>query len=485
MQFKNTIFFLVAVAIMAVIMLLPSPPEIVTDKGVIALTIPGKTSLAVLVMVVILWVTEAIPFPIAGLVGMVTLVMTGTADFNALIKEGFGNNIILFFIGVMIFSAAITETNLMKRLTTYMLYHFGHQPKIIILMFLSVGAFISAWITDMAVAAMLLPIGVSILKDAKAEPMKSNFGKALMISCAWGPLIGGIATPAGCGPNPLTMAFLKDLAGVNFTFIDWMIIGFPAAILMIPFAWAILLLVFPVEKVNLTLADDDFRKKIDELGRFKRDEIFTLIFSAITIILWVCEPWIKKWTGGRVNYLGISFVAIACSCLFFIPGLTTLTWKKAESEISWGGIVLIATGLAIGMAVYNTGAAAWLAQVCFSKIGLLHPLLIIFVVVLGVSIIKAMFSSNTATGIIMVPLLIALAKSINIDPVLVAIPAGTTASLAFILVTSTPTNVIPYSSGYFSIKDMAKAGALMTIAACVCVTISVAVFGRMSGLVKF
>ena len=479
------VLFLAAVAIMAVIMLLPSPPKIATDNGVIALTTAGKTSLAVLVMVVILWVTEAIPFPIAGLLGMVTLVVTGAAEFNALVKEGFGNNIIMFFIGVMIFSAAITETNLMKRLTTSMLRRFGHQPKMIILMFLSVGAFISAWITDMAVAAMLLPIGVSILKDAKAEPMKSNFGKALMISCAWGPLIGGIATPAGCGPNPLTMTFLKDLAGINFTFVDWMIVGFPAAILMIPFAWGILLLFFPFEKINLTMADDEFRKRSEELGEFKRDEIFTLIIAAITISLWICEPFIVKWTGGKVNYLGISFVAIACACLFFVPGLTNLTWKKAESEISWGGIVLIASGLALGMAVYHTGAAAWLAQVCFSKIGVLHPLAIIFVVVLGVSIIKAMFSSNTATGIIMVPLLIALAKNIHIDPVLVAIPAGTTASLAFILVTSTPTNVIPYSSGYFSIKDMAKAGAVMTIAACLCVTASLAVFGRLSGLVKF
>lgn len=485
MKPKNLIWFLAALAAMLVIIGLPSPPKIETNGGVIALTASGQTSLAVLLMVVLWWVTEAIPFPIAGLLGMVALVVSGAAEFNALVKEGFGNNIVMFFIGVMIFSTAITETNLMKRLTTYMLRHFGHQPKMIILLFLSAGAFISAWITDMAVAAMLLPIGVSILKDAKAEPMKSNFGRALMISCAWGPLIGGIATPAGCGPNPLTMAFLKDLAGINFTFIDWMIIGFPAAILMIPFAWGILLLFFPLEKVDIALAEDDFRKKVGELGQVKRDEIFTLLISALTIALWICEPFIQKWTGGKVNYLGISFVAIACACLFFIPGLTNLTWKKAEAEIGWGGIVLIASGLALGMAVYNTGAAAWLAQVCFSKIGALHPLAIIFVVVLGVSIIKAMFSSNTATGIIMVPLLIALAKNIHIDPVLVAIPAGTTASLAFLLVTSTPTNVIPYSTGYFSIKDMAKAGAVMTLAACVCVTISVAVFGRLAGLVKF
>jgi sodium-dependent dicarboxylate transporter 2/3/5 len=109
--------------------------------------------------------------------------------------------------------------------------------------------------------------------------------------------------------------------------------------------------------------------------------------------------------------------------------------------------------------------------------------LIVFVVVLGVSLMKVAFSSNTVTGIIIVPLLIALAKNLGLDPVVVAIPAGITASLAFILVTSTPTNVIPYSSGYFSIADMAKAGLWMTIASCICVTISICVIGTLTGIV--
>ncbi|MCK4982620.1 MAG: anion permease, partial [Victivallaceae bacterium] len=105
-------------------------------------------------------------------------------------------------------------------------------------------------------------------------------------------------------------------------------------------------------------------------------------------------------------------------------------------------------------------------------------------IVFGVSLMKVMFSSNTVTGIIMVPLLIALANNIGIDPVLIAIPAGITASLAFILVTSTPTNVIPYSAGYFSIKDMVKAGLWMTVASSVCVTISIAVMGKLFGIVQ-
>jgi len=481
---KQKIYALLALAALLIILFLPTPSPITTEKGTIALNVAGKATIAVLAMAVILWMTEAIPFPVTGLIAMVLMVITKAMPFKDLIKEGFGNEIILFFIGVLIISAAIGQTGLLKRLTTYLLFHFGHKPKTIILVFLTVGAAMSGWITDMAVAAMLAPIAVTILKKAKVEPLKSNFGKALLIACAWGPHIGGIATPAGCGPNPLTMTFLKDLAGIDFTFIDWMILGYPAAILMTPISWIMLIWAFPFEDINLTVTEEDYKKQIEKLGEVNYKEIATVTICFITMALWIFGAWIAEWSGGTIDYLGIKFVAISCACLFFLPGVAVVPWKKAESEINWGGIILIVTGLAMGTVVYKTGAAEWIAMIAFSRLALLHPVMIIFTIVIGVSVMKVMFSSNTVAGIIMVPLLIALAKNIGVDPVLVALAAGITVSLAFILVTTTPTNVIPYATGYFSIRDMMKVGIWMTIAAAVCVTISIAVMGTLFGIVK-
>ncbi len=484
-SFKKMLFMVLAFGVLAAIFALPVPEDILSNGKTISLTPAGKATLAVLALAVILWMTEAVPFPVTGLMAVVILVMTKAVPFKQAVQDGFGNPIILFFIGVLTFSVAISETSLMKRLTTLLLYHLGHKPKAIIFVILTVGMLLSGWITDMAVAAVLLPIGVTILKDAKLEPLKSNFGKALMIACAWGPLVGGVSTPAGCGPNPLTMGFLRDLAGIEFTFVDWMAIGYPAALLMLPFAWLILVKVFPIEQVNLLIAEEDMKERLKAMGSLQKREIFTVVIFALTIFLWIAAPWIKQWTGGAVDYLNISLVAVGCAVLLFLPGIEVMTWKKAESSIGWGGIILIVSGLSLGMAIYKTGAAEWLAFVAFNKLGVLHPALQVFAVVLGVSLMKVMFSSNTVTGLIIVPLLIALAKNLGLDPILLAIPAGITASLAFILVTSTPTNVIPYSSGYFSIADMAKAGLWMTIASSICVAISICVIGRLMGIVNF
>ena len=484
MDKKKIIFFGVALLTLAVILMLPLPPEIKMGTKTIALTSAGKASLAVMAMVVILWISEAVPFAIAGLFGMSVMVMTKASTLKPLVQDGFGNSIILFFIGVLIFSAAISHTSLLERLTGKLLYKLGHSPKSILFVFLVIGVVLSGWITDMAVAAMLAPIAVTILKKAKVQPLKSNFGKALLIACAWGPHIGGIATPAGCGPNPLTMTFLHDLAGIDFTFIDWMILGYPAAILMTPISWILLIWAFPFEKIDLKVTEADYKKQIKKFGKITYKEIATVAICFLTMILWIFGAWIADWSGGAIDYLGIKFVAITCACLFFLPGIAIVPWKKAESDINWGGIILIVTGLAMGTVVYKTGAAEWIAMLAFNKLALLHPVMIIFTIVIGVSVMKVMFSSNTVAGIIMVPLLIALAKNIGVDPVLVALAAGITVSLAFILVTTTPTNVIPYSTGYFSIRDMMKVGIWMTIAAAVCVTISIAVMGALFGIVK-
>ncbi len=477
-------FLLLAALVCGVILALPSPAPVDTGQGSAALSQAGKASLAVLAFAVVLWMSEALPFAVTGLLALVLMVIAGAAPFEKLVADGFGNPIILFFIGVLLFSAAIAETKLLRRVTVLLLYRLGHSPRLIILAFLLVGTLLSGWITDMAVAAMLFPLGVTILEDAGAKPLQSNFGRGLMIACAWGPLIGGISTPAGCGPNPLTIGFLKDMAGVDFSFPQWMAVGYPAALLMVPMAWLLLLKVFPPEPLDARLSRDEFLARRAALGPVERKEVATLVVFALLVFLWVSQPMLAAWSQGALGFLSISFVAIACACLLFLPGVDVISWATAEKKVSWGGVLLIVTGLAMGKAMAATGAAEWTAWVAFRWLAGLPSFLVIFFVVLGVSLLKVMFSSNTVTGIIIVPLLIALAGPLQMDPVLLAIPAGITSSLAFILVTSTPTNVIPYAAGYFSIADMAKAGVWMTLLSSLAVTLSVYFVGGWLGLVQ-
>ena len=465
-----------AVLVMVGINALPNPDAIERGSELIALTHLGKACLAVLAFAIVLWVTEAVPFAVTSLFVLLLIPVLGSADFATVVRDGFGNPLITFFIGVLFLSTGFTQSGLGTRMVLHVLRVVGTRTDRVLLGFLVVGALLSMWITDMAVAALLLPLGVGVLRDAGLKPLESNFGRALMIACAFGPLIGGIGTPAGTGANLAAVGYLRELAGVDVTFAQWMAYGVPAVVLMIPIAWQLLLRAFPPEIDRLPLADDELTRRISALGRPTRLEVWTLTVFATTITLWLTTPLLAALTNGFVSPPPHA-VALGGGLLLFLPGLRVLRWKEAQRDMDWGGVILIVAGLSLGVMVFDTGAARWLAQVMLGRLDVIPTVLQPFVIVLVVAALHLLFSSNTVTGTIIMPIVIALAQDLNIDVWTVAAPAAFTSTLAFILVTESPTNVLPYSAGYFSIRDMAKVGVAMTVGAAVCVTVSILLVG--------
>ncbi len=472
-----------AAALMLAIYALPSPPALEREGNLIALTANGKACLAIMAFAVILWVTETLPFAATGLLIVLLIPAFGIADYRSVVRAGFGDPVITFFVGVLILSAGFTRSGLGTRLAYRVLAWVGTRTDRVLFGFLLVGTLISMWITDMAVAAMLLPVAMGIATDARLRAGQSNFGRALLISVAFGPLIGGIATPAGTGANIVALAQLEQLAGVSVTFTEWMWLGVPASLLMVPLAWWILRWMFPPEIDRLPMTQAEVGERLRALGPLSRIERHTLVGFGGAVALWILTPLLATWTDGRIA-LPVEAIALGAGLYLFLPGVNVLTWKEAERDIEWGGIMLIVAGLSLGLVVFETGAARWLAWVLLGQITVVPDVLRPFVIVLAVSGLHLLFSSNTVTATIIVPILVALAQDLRLDVWTIVAPAAFTSSLAFILVTEGPTTLIPYASGYFSIKDMAKAGILMTIGAAACVAITQYVMGALVPLAR-
>nr|MDA3810798.1 DASS family sodium-coupled anion symporter [Spirochaetaceae bacterium] len=405
---KKLLYLGLAFAVMIIMMLLPLPDS-VRDAGKGLLTHQGQIAMGILLFSLVLWMTEALPFHITGMLSVVLLAIFNVDTFKNIINEGFGNHIIVFFIGVLVLSAFITKSGLGKRISVFLLSRTGNSPSLIIMGFMVVGAALSMWITNMAVAAMLLPLGVSILEEEGCLRLKSNFGKALMIACVWGPLIGGIGSPAGAGPNPIAIGFLKEMAGVDLTFTQWMKYGIPAVILLLPIGWGLLLLMFKPEMKHLKKTKEELRHEYDNYPPMSREEKMTLVIFLLTVILWLTSGLIGKLLGISIP---VSMPVFLTATLFFFPGVTGLKWKEIEEDISWSGIILVVTGISIGMMLYKTGAAGWLSFVLLGGIGNFSPLLRVGSIVLIVMILKIALSSNSVTATIVIPIMIALADNL-------------------------------------------------------------------------
>lgn len=459
----------------------------------------AQRSVGILCAAILLWITEVIPFAITALLALILAPMLGATEglsicrgcapvhgllqgLDLLLHWSFGNRVLLFFLGVFLLTAAIQKSNLGQRMAVFFLLRVGTSTSRVLLAFLLGGAVISMWITDMAVSALLFPIGVGLLEKAGMKPGQSCFGKALMISCSWGATFGGIGTPAGCGPNPIAIAFMADLAGIRIGFLDWMKLGVPGALLLVPLGWALLLRVFPPEMKSLPFSKEDLLSEKEALGPMSRREKKILGVFLGVALLWVMEEAIRDSTG---IHLPMEWVSMAGGLALFLPGVRVLSWKEAEGLVPWGAFVLVLASLSTGMLIYHTGAARWMAWMLLGWIQGLNPVLKLSVVLAGVMAMKLFLASNTVSGVILIPLLIELARDMGTDPWLLVAPAAFSSSLGLVLVTQTPTHVIPYSSGYFSMRDFAWAGTLMSLLMIAALSLVILGMGALWGVYRF
>jgi hypothetical protein len=161
--------------------------------------------------------------------------------------------------------------------------------------------------------------------------------------------------------------------------------------------WAILRWLFPPEIDRLPITTEAIRSVCANSGRCVRAERCTLLVFAVVVTCWLLTP------------LPVEAVGLAGGVALFMPGIRVLTWKEAEAQVEWGGLMMIVAGLSLGLAVYDSGAARWLAWVLLGGITSIPDALRPFVIVLAVAGLHLLFSSNTVTASIIIPILVALA----------------------------------------------------------------------------
>ncbi len=451
---------------------------------------PAASRLAALIVwVVIWWVTEAIPIPVTALLGPAMAVALGISTMRELFAA-FGDPIIFLFLGGFLIAEAMSVHGLDRRVAFSLLGSrlIGSSATAVLLAFAFLATALSMWISNTATAAMLYPIALGVLAalarlmasdpeaNAPGKPLKYRTG--LLLACAYGSSIGGIATPVGSPPNLIVLGQLRKLSGVYLSFLDWMVMAVPIAVVMLVFASFYLRRRFPPPVRRLSGAAEFIAGEKAKLGALKRGEWNVIVAFSVAVFLWVL-PGIAgvmmdpegEFLRNYNRLLPEGVVAIlAASLLFILPvdwkkRRSTLTWSDAK-RIDWGTLMLFGGGLALGGAMFKTGLAEAIGKGLVSATGAdsVTALTIVFSV-LGIYLTE--LTSNTATAAMLGPLAIAAAQAIGADPVAPAFGCAIGCSMAFMLPVSTPPNAIVYGSGLIRIVEMIKSGFWMTVTAAI------------------
>ncbi|NAW85290.1 SLC13 family permease [Photobacterium halotolerans] len=421
------------------------------------LTLVQHRLLAIFVMAALLWVLEPVPvYATSLLIIVLQLVMlsdqsllffrqpadtTPLGDFIAYtdIFHAFASPIIMLFLGGFALAIAAAKYRLDTNLARVLLQPFGSQPRYIMLGLMLITAVFSMFMSNTATTVMMLALLVPVLA---AVPRDDSSIKALVLAIPVAANTGGIATPIGTPPNAIALQYLSDEHSISF--LGWMAFGLPFVIVQLTLAWWLLQRLFPTRHHTLHLRLE---------GQFQRCWQAWVVYLTfgLTIVLWLTTAW-----HGMNAYV----VALIPLTVF---ALTGIIGKEELKLFNWDVLWLVAGGIAIGMALDQTGLAGQLAHaIDYASL----PTLLILILLSVLCWLMANFMSNTATANLLMPIGAAIATSVpalagagGLTAMLIMLAFS--ASLGMVLPVSTPPNSLAYSTGLIDSRDMMKVGLLV------------------------
>lgn len=455
-----------------------------------ALSESGARVIGLAVLMATWWMTEALPVSITALVPVAMLPMLGVGT----VKEAaapYADDVLFLFMGGFILGEALRRSNLHRRIALHVLMIVGTSPARMIGGMMLATTLISMWVSNTATTIMMLPIGLSIvaLVDARlgdpgaaekgwTEASVRNFGIAVVLGIAYAASIAGIGTPIGSPPNLVMLNYARTHLHRDVTFIQWMMIGVPVVLVLLPAAWLLLTRVMhPVRAGEVPGGRALIRSEMERLGPMSRDEWITLAVFLTTAAAWILRARIAVAIGRPLTDSGIAIMAALA--LFIIPARlnprrAVVRFEDVE-RLPWGVLLLFGGGLSIATAISRTGVDLYLGAQ-FSGLSHLPLPLMILILVAAVTLIGEL-ASNTAAVTALMPVLAAAGPGMGIDPLPLMLAVTMASSCGYMLPVATPPNALAFATRRVTQPQMIRAGALLDIVGILLVAAAVTVGG--------
>ncbi|MBU2700870.1 anion transporter [Sporomusaceae bacterium BoRhaA] len=483
-SFSKRYGLILGLIIMFAMIALPTP---------VGLPIAGQRMLAILVFSVIIWMTEAVSYPVSAAIIMTLMAfllgispdaakpetVLGTAKALTLALGGFSNTALALVGGALFLAAAMTHTGLDKRIALVVLSKVGARTNRVLIGVILVGFTLSFFVpSTTARVSCLVPIVMGIISAFGVEK-KSRFAALMMIATAQADSIWNVGIKTAAAQNMIALGFIEKMLGKTITWMDWFIAAAPYAIIMSVALYYVLLKLMPPEVDEIAGGKEAVAKAMRDLGPMRSSEKKLLGISLVLLFFWATE--------NIVHPFDTSSTTIAAISLLLMPGIGVMTWKEAQAKIPWGTLILFGVGISLGSAILSTKAAAWLAKIIVTTFGLqtLPALTILAVMAAFLVIIHLGFASATALAAAMIPIIISILQSVQtpgINVIGMTMVLQYVVSFGMILPVNAPQNMIAYGTETFEAKDFIKTGIPLTIIGYVVIMVLGATYWKWLGI---
>ncbi|MGX4670998.1 DASS family sodium-coupled anion symporter [Cerasibacillus sp. JNUCC 74] len=483
MKNKNLIGIILAFLALFIILMLPNPDS---------LPIVGQRVLAVLAFAVILWVTEAVPYPVSALmiiswlailVGLSPTIddpstVYGTKEALGMAIAGFSSTAVGLVAGALFLAAAMEITGLHKRIALFIMSKIGTKPSRLVIGTIVVSFVLALFVPSAtARAGTIIPILLGIVA-AFGLTNTSKLAALLIITAVQSISIWNVGIKTAAAQNMVALGFIHSKFGIDVAWGKWFLYAAPWSILMSILLFFVMTKLIKPEQTNLS-EGNSIQTQLKALGKMKSSEWRLIIISIGLLLLWSTE--------GFLHPLDSTTVTIIAVAITLLPKVGIFTWKEVQAKIPWGTLVVFATGISLGMVLLSTEAATWLSSNTFEAMGLAGMSVIALVAILALFniVIHLGFSSATSLASALIPIVIALVTAMEPTsfngPGLVLIMQFVI-SFGFLLPVNAPQNMLAYGTGTFTTKQLLKSGIPITALGYILIIIFSATYWQWVGL---
>ena len=479
----KAISLIAAFVVLFIIILLPNPES---------LPVAGQRALAVLAFAVILWVSEAVSYPVSAifivallavLVGLSPSMdnpseLIGSKEALTMAIGGFSSTALLLVAGALVLATAMEITGLHKRIALYIMSKVGTQPGRLVIGTILVSFVLALFVPSAtARAGTLVPIlmgmtaAFGLAKDSKLSAL-------LMITAVQSISIWNIGIKTAAAQNMVALGFMESEFGVDISWGSWFLYAAPWSVMMSIVLYFVMTRLIKPDASEIE-GKGDIKRQLDELGAITTKEKRLIIVSLFLLFFWSTE--------GIVHPFDSTTVTIVALAYMFIPKIGIFSWSEVQPKIAWGTLIIFAIGISMGQVLLATDGASWLSEKSFEAIGLHAMPLVLMIAVLALFniLIHLGFASATSLASAFIPIVIALVVGMGDTafngPGLVLIMQFVI-SFGFLLPVNAPQNMLAYGTGAFTTKEFLKSGIPLTIIGYVLIILFSATYWQWVGL---
>ncbi|MCE5792148.1 DASS family sodium-coupled anion symporter [Staphylococcus pseudintermedius] len=495
--FKPLWFILSFVALIAVL-LMPTPAS---------LPLMGKAALAILAFAVILWVTEAVTYPVSAtiIVGLIILLLGfspvqnltqalgnpqssgavlkgddlfGTGNALKLAFSGFSTSAVALVAAALFLATAMQVTNLHKRLALLVLSFVGNKTKNIVIGAILVSIILAFFVPSAtARAGAVVPILLGMIA-AFGATKNSKLAALLIITAVQAVSIWNIGIKTAAAQNIVAINFINDQLGHDVSWGEWFLYAAPWSIIMSIVLYFVMLKVIPPEQDAIEGGTELVKQQLAELGPVKPTEWRLIIISLLLLVSWSTEKVLHP-----IDSSSITLIALA---IMLTPKIGFMNWKEVESRIPWGTIIVFGVGISLGNVLLKTTAAQWLSDQTFGLMGLKGMPIVATIALISLFniLIHLGFASATSLASALIPVFISLTSTLSLgdNAIGFVLIQQFVISFGFLLPVSSPQSMLAYGTETFTVKDFLKAGIPITIVGYILVVIMSMTYWKWLGL---